>query len=436
MVLTIFLSTSFANVFGYDNTNMISNNNSSDEDSYAVIYVGRYFPRLDFNKSNWGGEGGWKNLETIQQYYTWYLTSASRIYKMLQDKYGYDDDHIFLIVQKLPDFIQVSIEEEGDTIKKTFFRIPDIFNPKWIDEEYSSDESGLETVLKQFKPNKENSLDDKDTLIVFYIDHGATKKDGTSYFGCPLNKVGDLFGYFSYLFNQINSSKINMGSKIVENTQKLFQLFGLGEDPEILEDREFADYVKGIKAKMIFALQPCHSGGFIKELSAKNRIVCTSSRIYELADSWIGPFIDALYGEEFKVDNQNINPDYNNDGLISINEAYKATAEFVDIKNFSQDPLIDDNGDGIGHHYSEEGYFENNETDCSNEIPPDGCLANQTFLNLIGADENDDAAKIKSDKSKFTKIAIESPILRFIKMFGERYSHVLDFLKTFFVNYQ
>ncbi len=160
-------------------------------------------------------------------------------------------------------------------------------------------------------------------------------------------------------------------------------LFG-GDDSENLLDHDLYDYIYDINqnAKIIFALQPCMSGGFISELSGPNHIVCTASRGCEVADaSWIEPFtwaLDGTYG------------DPNNDGKISILEAYELAAQNVanQLNNHPefppQHPLIDDNGPeyvgywdmsfGVGHHFSETDYYD------PNDPAKDGHLAAQTFL--------------------------------------------------------
>jgi len=178
-----------------------------------------------------------------------------------------------------------------------------------------------------------------------------------TYFGCPFMTIPSYLGYlWSILWG------------------------GSGSSMEKLYDFELWSYTNEIQAKIIFALQPCMSGGFISELSGPNRIVCTASRGCELAEaSWVEPFTRALN----KIDENNDgipDADYNNDGQISILEAYRYAAEKV--KNQlnahpdfpPQHPLIDDNGDHIGHHFSETNYYD------PNDPTKDGYLAAHTFL--------------------------------------------------------
>lgn len=141
-----------------------------------------------------------------------------------------------------------------------------------------------------------------------------------------------------------------------------------GSDTQRIYEGELANYVDGINAKMIFVLQPCNSGGFINSLSKENRIICTASRGFEIAEGWFGPFTRALSKEDYA--------DYDGDGNISILEAYRYAAEFVESHSppESQHPLIDDNYDSIGHHFYETGYYDPDDPD------KDGYLANRTYL--------------------------------------------------------
>jgi hypothetical protein len=190
---------------------------------------------------------------------------------------------------------------------------------------------------------------------------------GRTYFGCPFTTIPD---YLRYLWSI---------------------LWGDYSSTEKLRDFELSSYTNEIKAKIIYALQPCMSGGFISELSGSNlsggsnRIICTASRGCELAEaSWFGPFVRAL-NKEYP------GADLNGDGQYSILEAYKWAADrVVDWLNqpghemYTQHPLIDDNGPeqvgdfsekiGVGHHFSETDYYD------PNDSTKDGYLAAHTFL--------------------------------------------------------
>ena len=180
IVFILILNLGIFNAIGTTYIKKSYKNQYEEGKNFAVIYVGRYFPKLDFNKSHWGPKGGWRNLETIQQYYKWYLNDAGKMYKMLNETYGYDEENIILLVNKLPTNIKVPLnetDENGGEIWKTFFEIPENFDPQLIDNEYDSDELGFKNVLKDFKNSGKNQLSSKDTLFICFIDHGGEIKN-------------------------------------------------------------------------------------------------------------------------------------------------------------------------------------------------------------------------------------------------------------------
>ena len=295
--------------------NTFQEKDSSTREKYAVIIIGRY-------------AGLWKHLlpSNFQQYYTWYLNAAGMTYTMLTETYGYQDEHIFLLVSL-----------------RNRFTIPHSFQPDWID--YTSTKDNLESVLNQFKPGGSHWASAEDSLLFVVIDHGIDdestngKYAHNTFFGLP------------YEYDSLREFIRFLSSK----NREQFRVY----------DWELAEYVENIHAgKKIFLMQPCHSGGFINELSGINHIVCTSSREQELATaSWIEPFIQGLQGKA----------DANGDFKVSLLEAYEYTARKVQEKTSAEHPLLDDNDDGRGHHFTEVGY---NPTEPNN----DGYVAARTYL--------------------------------------------------------
>jgi len=486
---------------------------------YAVIMVGRYF-------------GGWMTLfdlfdpenlldilDTIQQYYTWYLNDAGRLYTTLHNTYGYDDENIFLLVRLLPEEIWIP------GIGNHNFEIPETFDPDWNDynENLGNLEENLETVLRDFRPDGENELSEDDSLFFCFIDHGGNENVGDWNYdhGWPSPKSHTVGNYWEHeskaydndtdtqaIFRPLNcqyknkwsqnltltlNSPINIkGFRINARYYKKVKIGNLeippllaemevafyngnekktsatfykwanngwtyhefeGEEHEVdrvkirfrkntslgffahpakvnefdfwevegcgevgqtffgcpletlpvpgwlefifgsdvakLYDYELADYVgdynfDGIKAKVIYALQPCMSGGFISELSGANRIICTASRGFEFADAWIGPFrraldkVDERSGPNQDQPGSDGIPDadlYDQDGKISILEAYRYAANFVaENRPGKQHPLIDDNDDRVGHHFFETNYYD------PYDPAKDGYIAANTFL--------------------------------------------------------
>ena len=316
-IISILIVLSILTICCMSNLNAYCSFNSSDGKKYAVIVVGRY-------------AGRWQDAipQNFQQYYTWYLNSAGATYSMLKDTYGYTDEDIFLFA----------------TLRNRY-DIPKTFNPEWIDHE--SNKENLRNLFYEFKPGGELWIHSNDTLMFIYINHGIDEDETVNgkyahntcfAFPYDFSKIRDIISYF-----------------ISGNNQEDYKLY----------DWELGEYLENIHAgKMVFLLQPCYSGGFINDLSGINRIICTSSTEDELAlESWIEPFIRGLNGIA----------DANGDNRISLLEAYEYAARRVNEQTSSEHPLIDDNDDGIGHHYSEVGYDPTNPNS-------DGYVAARTYL--------------------------------------------------------
>ncbi|MBS3778070.1 MAG: hypothetical protein KGY65_05255 [Candidatus Thermoplasmatota archaeon] len=276
------------------------NLNQPMDNKYAVIVVGRY-------------AGGFRELfpENFQKYYSWYLNAAGMAYSMLKDHYGYSDENIFLLA---------SLREQ--------FVIPDSFNPSWID--YKSNKENLKNVLYNFKPGGKFWMDGTDSLVFIYINHGSDQQKNING-----KYAHNTFFGFPYEFNTI---------------REMIRYFFFKKNPEAfkLYDWELGEYIENIHAaRMLFILQPCYSGGFINELSGINHIIFTASKENEVATvSWIEPLLRGLSGKA----------DANGDGKISLLEAYEYAARKVNEKTTDEHPLLDDNSDGIGHHFTDAGY--------------------------------------------------------------------------------
>jgi hypothetical protein len=123
--------------------------------------------------------------------------------------------------------------------------------------------------------------------------------------------------------------------------------------------------------RIVVVANPCNSGALIPAVSKPGRVICTSTTPREgNAAGWEGYVTHALAGRE--------SVDTNGDGRISLKEAYNAsidgTVEWYRKKGLplQEHPLLDDNGDGVGHHGKDP------------LVEGDGTLAANTFLGNNG----------------------------------------------------
>jgi len=135
-----------------------------------------------------------------------------------------------------------------------------------------------------------------------------------------------------------------------------------------IRDDVLAMYLNNINAEVIsIFMEPCFSGGFIWDLSASNRVICTAT--VEEDSSWGNTFVRAFTSAFHGADiyGNPVNADYSGDGNISMSEAFNYATENDPWYPDLEIPQYDDNGDGISHAYP---------------IPngSDGVLGSLTFL--------------------------------------------------------
>ena len=292
------------------------------------------------------------------QHYKWYTNDAQRQYNLLKNKYDFLPGNIFVLLT-----LKYGNEWEDNLS----------CNPDIVDMEAS--EKNIKNLFKEFRTNGLYEVDNKDLLYVVFIGHGLDI--GTLYGN--ISRGIDLWpnGHDTYF-----GLEAETGEEIVQTCEELelikneaaqyLPAKAIGEfvdskvssinfnsnctilSPTKLFDWEFGLYTSNIKAKrMIFMLQPCFSGGFIRELSGKNRVILTASKENQLANA---PFIGYVYH------GLNGSADLNSDNKITIAEVFEYTSIKVReyLQNHPEDrpqqPLIDDNGDGIGKLDQNTGY--------------------------------------------------------------------------------
>ena len=107
---------------------------------------------------------------------------------------------------------------------------------------------------------------------------------------------------------------------------------------------------------MIIVMEQCVSGKFISYLSAEDRVILTACKDDESSygcdtegnwDEFVYHFMCALISFSFHSPSTTVDADYNNDGLISMKEAF-IHAALNDSRG--ETPWYNDNGDGQGYH--------------------------------------------------------------------------------------
>ncbi len=128
------------------------------------------------------------------------------------------------------------------------------------------------------------------------------------------------------------------------HTQKRTLLNLKGAD---LDSETFATWLEPIKRPLVFIHGGSASAPFINRLSQPNRILITATRSGEELNY-------ARFGERFANVIESRDGDSNQDGQVSLLEAFVATARSVELfyeeagRLASEHPLIDDNGDQTG----------------------------------------------------------------------------------------
>jgi hypothetical protein len=111
--------------------------------------------------------------------------------------------------------------------------------------------------------------------------------------------------------------------------------------------------------RMIIVMEQCVSGKFISYLSAPDRVILTACTAYQYSyacddegnwDEFVYHFMCALVQFHWNGDSDPVQSDLNDDGLISMREAFIWAAT---MDNRPETPWYNDNGSGVGHHLAE-----------------------------------------------------------------------------------
>jgi hypothetical protein len=224
-----------------------------------------------------------------EPYYNWerYWNHCSSLYQALIDIYGYSKDHIYVLMSD-----GTSPGLDRHMIDGTYTSSPlDLDGDEIADVQYSATRSDINLVFNTLS----SILTNQDNLFIFTTDHGT----------------------------QIN------GQQVCLNLW----------NHEVLYDYEFASIISSLNANIInICMVQCHSGGFIDDISQNNVVISTSCKYDESAyarndllySEFVYHWLSGIAGET--PDGYPVNADSNNDGFVSIHEAF-LYAKTHDTKN-------------------------------------------------------------------------------------------------------
>ncbi|MCF8360909.1 MAG: C13 family peptidase [Prolixibacteraceae bacterium] len=206
-----------------------------------------------------------------------YWNHISAMYSALVDVYGYSDDHIYVLNSDGTNPANDRHMNDG-----TYMSSPlDLDGDGDTDIQFAATKANVTSVFNTLQ----GILTSNDNLFIYTTDHGGQESG--------LNVYLNLWG-------------------------------------DVIRDDEFATEVNKINAgKVNICMVQCHSGGFIDDLQATNRVITTSCDYDESAypmppDYLYSEFtyywISAIAGET--PEGTAVDADFNDDGFVSMSEAF------------------------------------------------------------------------------------------------------------------
>jgi hypothetical protein len=205
-----------------------------------------------------------------------YWNDCSTIYSALVNVYGYLDDHIYILMSDGTD------PANDRRIASGYDSSPlDLDGDGDADVQYAATRNNITTVFNTLS----NNLTESDYLFIYTTDHGDMSSGGQAYL---LLWAGD-----------------------------------------VIYDYEFANEVNKVNAGNIsIVMEQCYSGGFVSDLAKLGRTVATACAENELSygmgaytyDAFVYYWTAAVAGHY--PSGTPVNADYNNDGYVSMQEAF------------------------------------------------------------------------------------------------------------------
>lgn len=261
---------------------------------YAIVIVGTHI-----------------GVGSDEQHYNWFRRDAVRWYNLFNNDFSFDETHVL-------------------------FTPVDEYEKDYDDDLNLGPNYKKCTKLNMFWAfkNIKQKMKDSDLLTVVVVDHGM-----------------DLGWYENYDPDLPNEENYNLPDN---NPNGMDTYFKSGNNKKVY-DFELKSYTSGINAKrIIFILQPCFSGGFIRELSGYNRVVLAASRSSQSA---FADFLGRVY-TGLKVKTNSLLDVYESTALSvkeDIGDGNSPNDIYDDNLGF-QHVLIDDNGDNYGSYFEDSDY--------------------------------------------------------------------------------
>ena len=226
--------------------------------------------------------------------YIRYWNDMVLYYNMLVNLYGYDPEQIIVVYKD-------GVAEDNT-----------------MPVDYAANPTGIDQALTKL----ENEMTDIDKFFFFTTNHGGTRSDN-------------------------GSPSVDDESWEGDNTDETLFYYN---SSSIAYDDNVVDWVERLSFKsMICIMEQCFSGGMIYDLRGENRIIMTAANETQVSyggstyDDFVMLLASALIGTH-QLDNTPVDADENNDGKVSMTEAFRWASD-----NDTKDeiPQYEDSGEGF-----------------------------------------------------------------------------------------
>lgn len=269
------------------------------------------------------------------------------------------------------DYVKYTLIAEGALGHlSNFFKIPDkiIFNYSYIPPFSRTNTKYAVLMSGGIKPEKAYSRYWNDITAMNFILTWLYGYEQENIYvaykdGMPENGFGPVHGpathtYIQSVFNTL-AGKMGIGDDLFIYATNHGGSAGLSlwgpMDPYVLTPSELNSYLDPISYRqMIIVMEQCNSGVFIETLSSPNRVILTAANPYQSSygadtegpwDEFVYWFMSAVAETKINGDPGAVYSDTNNDGKVSMYEAFKyASAQ----DSRPENPWYDDDGDGDG----------------------------------------------------------------------------------------